>query len=421
MADRKLTLALIGCGDRGMNVYADIIKNKYCDKMEIVAAADPDAGRLGKIRDMFDIPDDMLFRNGDELLEKGKIADAVMICTLDRQHYMYALPALKLGYHILLEKPVSPSLSECEEIEKEATSRGLHVVVCHVLRYTAFYKKIKEFIDSGKIGNVVSIQAIEPVAYWHQAHSFVRGNWRNSAETSPMILQKCCHDMDLFFWLTGRKCEKVSSFGSLTEFRPENAPEGSALRCMDCKYVDTCPYSAKTYYLGQLKNGNVYWPVNVVCTDPAEDTLTEALKTGPYGRCVYHCDNDVVDHQVVNLLLEGGITVDFTMCAFTKESSRRIIVMGTKGELRGDFNNNKIEIYPFNAPDETFDVNTVSADFSFHGGGDAGLIGDFFELIKNGNYSDSITDIEMSLQSHYAALAAEKSRLNGGEPITIKG
>ncbi|MDD6095340.1 MAG: Gfo/Idh/MocA family oxidoreductase [Clostridia bacterium] len=419
MDNKVMTAVVIGCGDRGKTVYCSM-QEKFPDKMKIVAAADIDKSRLEAMKRDFDIPDENLFCDADELLKKPKMADVAFICTLDRDHYRYAIPAMKKGYQLLLEKPVSPDLKECVEIAETAKETGRDVVVCHVLRYTAFYRKIKDLLDDGAVGQIVSIQALEPVMYWHQAHSFVRGNWRRSDETSPMILQKCCHDLDIFVWLTGKKVDTVSSFGSLSYFKEENVPEGSADRCLDCSVEKDCPYSAPRLYLNNIRNGNFGWPVSVVCPDPTEEKVTEALRTGPYGRCVFRCDNNVVDHQVVNLLMEDGITVNFTMCAFTKPGGRRIRIMGTTGEIEGDFDMNKIQIRPFNGDDYEIDVSAGVADFGGHGGGDAGIIRDLIELITEGKRPDGITSVDVSLESHYAALAAEKSRLCGGSPVKIR-
>lgn len=201
---RKLTVALAGLGSRGKDCYA---KSAHLipDKMEIVAIADIDPAKVAEVAREYNVPAERCFTSAEELIAQDKLADVMFITTQDRQHVAQAIPALQKGYDLLLEKPVSPELDECRELVKTAQEYNRKVVVCHVLRYTPFYSKVKEIIDSGKIGDVVSIMAIENVGYWHQAHSFVRGNWRNSETTSPMILQKCCHDMDLYLWLANKK------------------------------------------------------------------------------------------------------------------------------------------------------------------------------------------------------------------------
>ena len=301
--ERKVTVAVVGLGGRG-SVYAEC-EALYSDEMEIVAIADIIPEKVEKWAKKYHIPKERCFSSAEELLKEDRLADVMFICTQDRQHVGHAIPALEKGYHLLLEKPISPDPAECKRLAEIANQYNRHVVVCHVLRYTPFYQKIKEIIDSGVIGDIVSIQAIENVAYWHQAHSFVRGNWRNSDTTSPMILQKCCHDMDIFVWLSGKNCKRVSSFGSLTLFREDRAPEGSTLRCVDgCKVKDSCPFDAEKIYVTNEKTGilheNSGWPCDILALEPSEETVREALKTGPYGRCVYHCDNNVVDHQAVS-------------------------------------------------------------------------------------------------------------------------
>ena len=295
-------------------------------------------------------------------------------------------------------------------------------MVCHVLRYTPFYGELKRLIDAGTIGDVVSIQAIENVAYWHQAHSFVRGNWRNSNETSPMILQKSCHDMDILLWLAGKHCERVSSFGGLRLFKPECAPEGAAARCLDgCKVKENCPFDAERFYItdGVLK-GKTGWSMDVLALHPTEESIRKALECGPYGRCVYHCDNNVVDHQVVNMELEGGATVSFTMCAFTSRSHREIKIMGTKGDIAANMGDNIIDVGVFGKEHRYIDVNKLASDFSGHAGGDNRMVSELLDLVAGtADGKTALTSIDRSLESHYAALAAEYSRLHGGKSVEL--
>ena len=340
---KQITVAIAGLGSRGLDAYARYA-DEAPDEMKIVAVADILPDRVERAAKKYNVPADRCFASAEEMFEQEKLADAAFICTMDQDHYREAKAALLKGYDLLLEKPVSPSMDECRELAALAEKLGRKVIVGHVLRYTPFYRRLKAVLDEGTIGEVVSVQAIEKVCYWHQAHSFVRGNWRNSGMSSSMILQKCCHDMDILLWLTGKRCKTVSSFGSLTWFKPENAPEGAAERCLDCPHKDDCLYSAPKFYLGRYDAGERDWPLNVLCQEPTRAGLEEALRVGPYGRCVYHCDNNVVDHQVVNLLLEGGATISFTMCAFTAQGGREIHLMGTKGDIYGDLARRTIEI-----------------------------------------------------------------------------
>ncbi len=417
---KQITVAIAGCGSRGLDTYAEC-QTRFPDKMKIVAVADIRKERLALAQKLYDLKDDQLFDSAEEMLQKGRIADVMFICTPDRMHYTEAMEALKNDYHLLLEKPISPTQQECRDIEKLATEKKRHVVVCHVLRYTVFFQKLKELLENDRIGDVVSVQAIEKVGYWHQAHSFVRGNWKNKEQSSPMILQKCCHDMDILLWLVGKKCKEVSSFGDLRLFKKENMPEGATTYCMDgCKVKDTCPFNAERLYTEQMDKGNFDWPVNVVQTNPTREGVLEALKKGPYGRCVYQCDNNVVDHQVINMNLEGDCTINFTMCAFTAHGGRRIHLMGTKGDIVADMETNTIKVMPFLGEEEEIDVKTLSNDFSGHAGGDARMVEEFLTLVsENGTPSRTLSSVSRSVESHLVALAAEDSRLENGKVMHI--
>lgn len=416
-----ITVAVAGCGSRGQDEYTrDLLAMGA--RVRIVAAADIDPEKLRGMREKCGLDAAQCYSSAEAMLEQPRLADVMLICTPDACHYEEAKAALCKGYHLLLEKPIAPRAEQCRELSDLAIRLERKVVVCHVLRYTPFYQKVKEIMDSGVLGEVACIQAIEQVCYWHQAHSFVRGNWRNEGLSSCMILQKCCHDMDILLWLTGKRCRCVSSFGSLMHFRPENAPEGAPQRCTDgCPAADACPYNAERFYLGALRAGDAGWPVNVVAFEPTEEKVLQALRTGPYGRCVYRCDNDVVDHQVVNLELEGGITVNFTMCAFTAHGGRNIRVMGTRGELLGDLKTSTIRVMPFGGEETVIDVSKQVDGLSAHAGGDARMVREFIDLVSGAPMSATLTAIDRSVESHLVALAAEESRLDGGRAISMEG
>lgn len=422
--ERKIKVAIAGLGNRGKDAYAPTAK-VYKDQMEIVAIADIVPEKVKAVAEEYNVPEAMCFKSAEEMLKQEKLADVMFICTQDRQHVGHAIPALRRGYDLLLEKPISPDLEECREILRVAEEEGRKVVVCHVLRYTPFYTKLKEVIDSGTIGTVMAVQASEQVGYYHQAHSFVRGNWCNSDETSPMILQKCCHDMDILLWLTGKSCRAVSSFGKLSYFKPECAPEGSALRCMDgCKAKENCPYDAEKIYITNdkmgIEGGNTNWPVNVLTLNPTKESVRKALEEGPYGRCVFHCGNNVVDHQVVNLDLEDGGTISFIMSGFTSQNTREIRIMGTQGEIVANMHLNSIDVCQFGRSVEHIDIRDFATCLSGHGGGDVRIIKDFLDWIKEGGEPEGrITSLERSVESHYVALAAEQSRQHGGRCVLI--
>mgnify|MGYP002537364064 CR=1 FL=1 len=326
---------------------------------------------------------------------------------------------------IAMQVAAAGTAQECRELAALAEKLGRKVIVGHVLRYTPFFSKIKEIISEGIIGDVVTIQAIENVGYWHQAHSFVRGNWRNSNTTSPMCLQKTCHDFDLYLWLADKTPKRVSSMGDTYFFKEACAPEGAALRCMDgCKAKENCPFDAEKIYITNkrtgIAQGNTEWPVDVLAIHPTEESIYEAIKTGPYGRCVFHCDNNVVDHQITNIENTDGSNISFSMSGFTSDgASRYCKIMGTKGDITADMTKNIIEIGLFGQPREVIDVTKLATDFSGHGGGDVRMVLEFLEMITTGKEPQGITSLEQSINSHLVAFAAEESRLNHGAPVEI--
>lgn len=401
---KRITAVIAGIGARG-EVYGEYALN-YPNDIEIVGFADPDTSKKGMFKKSHSIPDDMYFESWEDLLEKPRLADAIIICTQDNMHYEPTIKAIEKGYHVLLEKPMSTNPRECIEMGEAAKKHSRILSVCHVLRYTNFFTTIKKLINEGRIGELVSIQHNENVAYWHQAHSFVRGSWANSKESSPMILAKCSHDMDILLYLVGVDCRSVSSFGSLSHFKEENAPIGAPKRCLDgCPEEDECPYYAPKLYL----SGNTGWPTSAVSYDTSYEAVKKALMEGPYGRCVYYCNNDVVDHQIVNMEFVNGVTVAFTMCAFTKDCTRTIKLMGTKGEIRGAMEKNEIEILDFNTGRK--DIILLNSSAYGHGGGDFGIMKDFINLVRQDGKREGLTSATASIGSHIIAFAAEKSRL----------
>ena len=407
---KRITMVIAGLGGRGHDIYGNYAM-EHPDEVEIAAVADPRPERLELAQREWNIPAERCFATAEELFAQPQLADAAVIATQDRQHVVHAEAALKGGYHLLLEKPVAVDIEGCLKVLRLARRYQRHVVVCHVLRYTPFYNAIKRIIEDGRIGEVVTIQAMEQVGYWHQAHSYVRGNWRRADESSPMILAKCCHDMDILLWMTDSHCTKVSSFGSLGHFRVESAPEGAPEFCLDgCPHAESCPYDAERIY---LRDKGVHVPVirKVVSLENTDDSVREALRSGPYGRCVYHCDNDVVDHQVVNLEFENGVTASFTMCAFTWEGSRTVKIMGALGQITGDVEENEIQVVSFATGNKT--VYRLNTDAAGHSGGDAGFMRDVVRQMQTDGAYAGRTNIAQSIESHLIALAAEESRVTG--------
>ncbi len=399
------TAILIGAGSRGREVYAEYAYRT--GKLKIVAVGEPNYERRNYVANRLSIPKNLAFEDWRELLTLGKIADGAIIATKDDLHVEPAIEFMKLGYDLLLEKPMDRTLAGAVEITKASKKYGRRVIVAHVLRYTKFFQKIKELLDSNVIGEVVGINHIENVGFWHVAHSYVRGNWRRTDETAPMILTKSCHDMDILYWLIGRKCDKIASFGSLSHFKKENKPADAGSRCLECPVEQECPYSAVKLYL----NENQGWPQNVISDDLSIEGRIKALKEGPYGRCVYECDNDVVDHQVA-ILSFRDLTVTFTMQGFTNEIDRRIRIFGTKGEINGRFNKGEIEILLFGKDRILIDIkNDIFAIFEGHGGGDIRMLDEFAKMLSDTNYNELSTSAEDSLESHIMAWAAEQSRI----------
>ena len=412
----KKKVIVIGCGSRG-KTYTDIMKNEFSDDFEVVACAEPIADRRNYMQRNHNISDEMCFESWEPILAREKFADIVIIATMDRDHYAPAMAAIEKGYDLLLEKPVAPTPEQCREIQRAAEKKGVFVLVCHVLRFTKFYIALKNIIDSGEVGKIMNVQAIEGVGDIHQSHSFVRGNWGNSDRSSCMILQKTCHDMDILAWLIGEKCTEVHSFGSLSYFTRENAPEGSPERCIDgCPHAETCPYNAEDIYVN-FKYGCKGW-FDYVATEKVEPTredCIEAIKNTQYGKCVFKCDNNVVDHQTVNMRFGKDVYVDFAMSAFT-QGGRTIRIMGTKGEIYAKMSGNDIEVFNFEKREPykyDVDANVTSEMITGgHGGGDYGIIYALRELLK-GNRSKSVCEIGESCDNHMISFAAEESRITG--------
>lgn len=407
-----LSLILVGAGDRG-TVHARWALN-HPDRAQVVAVAEPRAVRRQRFAAEHGIAADEAVCDWRELAARGRIADAVLICTQDRMHLEPALAFAELGYHIMLEKPMALDESSCRAIVEAVERAGVVLAVGHVLRYTPYTQALKAVLDSGRLGDVVSVQHTEPVGHWHQAHSFVRGNWRRADEATSMLMAKSCHDLDWLQYVVGQPPARVSSFGRLSHFTPANRPAGAADRCLDCSVEARCAFSARRIYGERLASGDHGWPLSVVVDEPTEEALATALRSGPYGRCVYACDNDVVDHQVVAMEFAGGTTATFTMTGLSHMADRRTVVFGTRGELHGD--GTTLRIHDFlTGHDETIDT-TPEGDMSAaggHGGGDAGLMDAFVAAVATGDASLVRSGPRESLLSHLAVLAAERARLAG--------
>lgn len=409
MNRKPVSVLIVGAGSRGTG-YADFIRS-HPGLGRVVGVAEPREFHRHRLVVEHGIPAANVFDDWKPAADASRLADAVIIATPDALHADPAVEFARKGYHILLEKPMAPAEEDCRRIVKAVEDAGVMLAVCHVMRYTAYTRQFKQLLDAGAVGEVVNIQHLEPVGWWHQAHSFVRGNWRKREESSCMLLAKSCHDLDWLHYMMGCRCNRVSSFGSLYHFRRENMPAGAAPRCLDCSVESRCAYSAKRIYLGMLARGNKGWPLDVLAPQPSEKTITEALRAGPYGRCVYQCDNDVVDHQVVNMEFAGGKTASFTMTAFNRGGHRKTRVHGTRGELYGD--GRMIELFDFLAG-QGKSIDTASTEGTIsggHGGGDDGIMHSFLDAVGSGDASRILSGPRETLESHLMVFRAEQARL----------
>ena len=398
---------MVGAGNRGYYAYGPYAL-QHPDEIRFTAVVEPHDERRRRFAQDHAIPQERQFRTWEELYSRGQIAQALVNCTLDRMHLDSTLPALELGYDVLLEKPMSNTLAGNVRLVQTAERRGRLLMICHVLRYTAFFSTLHDIIASGRLGDVITVEHRENVVYWHMAHSFVRGNWRSSRTESPMILAKCCHDLDVLFWNLG-PVTRLNSFGSLLHYRQENAPPGAPERCTDgCPVAEDCPWYAPRLYLQEYTG----WPVSVISEDTSLEARRRALETGPYGRCVYRCDNDVVDHQTVNVEFASGATGVLFMHGHSHEESRTMRYDGTRATLRAKFGygvGDVIEIHDhLTGRMERVDP---QAGGSGHGGGDAGLMAAFVKALRDPR--TALTTSRESLESHLMAFAAEEARVEG--------
>ena len=435
MEQKPVTAIIVGAGHRAF-VYSKLAKTDP-DKLKIVGVADPNPVRRQKAMEEFGFGEDMCFESADELAKKGKLADAIINGTMDEQHLVTSVPLLNAGYDMLLEKPFAVNEKEMRELVACAKKNNSKVMICHVLRYTPFYYGIKEIVNSGEIGDIINIQTTEHVSYHHLSTSYVRGKWANSKKChTSMLLAKCCHDLDIMMWMMSEtKPKKISSFGGKFQFKPENAPAGAGTICMkDCPLVYTCVYSTKRLYIDHPDRWAFYvWDALEGIKNPTiEDKINLMKSDSPYARCMYKCDNDVVDHQSVMVEFESGATGTHNMVGGSSEPRRDIHIIGTKGEIFGNFEDSKFTVLKINpSPDahnEECDVEEhdlrVTGDmvgaYGGHGGGDERLAADFVKFIRGEEHSLACTSIFDSVAGHLSVYLADQSRENGGEPQTVE-
>lgn len=435
MENKPITAIIVGAGHRSF-VYSELAKTNP-EMLKIVGVADPNPIRRKKAMDYFGFKEDMCFENAEELAKKGKLADTVINGTMDEQHLETAVPLLDAGYDMLLEKPFAPNEEEMRQIVNCAKKNNSKVMICHVLRYTPFYYAIKERIVNGEIGDIINIQTTEHVSYHHLSTSYIRGKWANSDKChTSMLLAKCCHDLDIIMWMMSEtKPKQISSFGGKFQFKPENAPKEAGTICMkDCPLVDTCVYSTKRLYIDHPDRWAFYvWDAlegkkNVTI----EDKIALMKSDSPYSRCIYKCDNNVVDHQSVLINFESGATGTHNMVGGSAEPRREIHIIGTKGEIFGNFEESKFTVLKIDpSPDahnEECDVEEVDlrvtgdmvGAYGGHGGGDERLAADFVKFIRGEKPSLACTSIFDSVAGHLSVYLADKSRENGGMPMDVK-
>ena len=403
---KPVTVMIIGAGSRG-RTYARYAE-KFPQSMKVVGVADLNPNRRKAMAKKHNIPAENQFGHFNDALSKAKLADAVVISTPDNLHYEPCMKALELGYDVLLEKPVAPTERECRAILKQAHKYNRIVAVCHVLRYAPYFVALKQVLESGAIGDIVNIQHFEPIRYAHMAHSYVRGNWPLSTKTTPIILAKSCHDLDILRWLIDKPCETIAAEGSLHLFRPENAPKGAPERCTDgCPHEAECPYSAIDIYERRKQHLGAF---DLPRKDPA--LIREKLKTTNYGRCVFRCENDQCDHYVAIMKFQDGVTASFSMDAFTPWGGRRTRIMGTKGFIEGDMTT--FTFYDFRTSHKSVWDQKVSEipeyKGSGHGGGDHLLVRDFLRAVSAQDEKLLSSTIDVSIESHVMGFMAEKSR-----------
>ena len=404
-------IVVVGAGNRGQTYAASV--QRFGGR--VVGVCEPDAHRRNRFGDDYGIPMTSRWESWTELVDREPVADAAVIATMDRGHVEPAMALARAGYALLVEKPMATDPVTARRLVDVVKDEGVLFAVCHVLRYTPYTQLLKGLVDQGRLGRLVSVEHLEPVGWWHFAHSYVRGNWRREDSSGPLLLTKCSHDVDWLTFVSGREVRRVSSFGSLTHFRPSSRPPGAASRCLDCSVESGCPYSAPRFYLPKVGDpAALEWPLRVISQDTTADGVLRALEDGPYGRCVYDCDNDVVDHQVVNLEYDDGMTASFTVTAFSQAMHRQTRLFGTHGMAEGD--GRRVTITDFrDGQIRTYDSGAVGgahADAG-HDGGDDGVVSAFLAALVSGDRSHVLSGPDESLRGHEVVWAAERARLSG--------
>ena len=405
---KPVTAIVIGAGARG-SVYA-AYSAQYGNALRIVGVADPNTIRRQQMAQTYAIAPEHQFADWSEVFQVAKFADAVIIATPDDLHYDPCMKALSMGYDVLLEKPIAQTAQECTDILKQARKYGRIVGVCHVLRYAPYFRALKRVIDEGRVGKILSVQHLEPIRFHHMAHSYVRGNWHSAKDTTPIIIAKACHDLDIVRWLLDKPCKKVSAFGSLDFFTSANEPQGAADRCFDCAVEKRCPFSALKIYEREHKYLYVFDAL------PKEKSAKNAkirdyLRTTDYGRCVFRCQNDQCDHYVCNLEFDDHVTASLQVEALTSYGGRKTRIMGSKADIVGDMKTFTLTDFLTGKKyiwDE--DISKLPG-YEGHAGGDWGIVKDFVLAVANHDEKYLSSTIDVSVESHVMGFRAEEARL----------
>ena len=411
---QPLNAVILGAGDRGHYCHG-MYAQRYPHKLRIIAVAEPNPELRERLGNLHQIPAERRFATWEDLLAVGQLAPALMNTTPDRVHADSTLAALKAGYHVLLEKPIATTPQECVQIIRTAEQTGRILQIHHGMRYAPFQAMIHEIITSGRIGQIMEYGHHENIAYFHMAHAYVRGNWRRKDTSGPIILTKCCHDLDLIVWYTGCRSKRLSSFGSLRYYRKENAHPDYQERCSDgCPVEAECPYHAPRFYLSEDYIPRLF--AQAITADLSKESILKALRTGPYGRCVFRCDNDVLDNQITLIEMEDGTNVSLNMHGFSYDGGRTLRIHGTRGSVIGDTLLREIILHDHLTGRQ--DILHPGKVTGGHGGGDDGLIAAFIRSVQS-ETQDVMTSGRISLESHLMAFAAEDSRISG-QPVDME-
>lgn len=396
-----IRLAAIGLGNRTRK-YLEYVQ-AHPEEVSLVAVVEPDDIRRKAVAAGFGLSEAVCFRDAKDLFAAPLQVDGVIIASPDDLHFDQTMQAISHGWHVLLEKPVAESIERCRQISEAARRAKVQVLICYVLRYHPYYRKLRELVRGGAIGEVVSASHRVNIGTDRMTHTYVRGPWGIAADSSPSFLSKCCHDVDILLWITGKHARKVSSFGSLKVFRPENAPAGAADRCVDCPVERSCPYSAVDLYQRRQD-----WVGNFVVPEgrTLDQVIAEELQSGRFGRCAYRCGSDVADHQTVSFQTEDGSTFDIQMNAFTRKDNRDTIFSGTEGEIHADEQTIVLRRFA-EGTKEVFDFRDVF-ELPLHGYADLSVVEDFVHSIAEGRPCAS--PVEEAVESHQICYLAEQSR-----------